>query len=97
MKKDEIAQAIAGAVLGTLSEETIATPLYYRVQTGAFRSRENADRMLYQLADQGYPAFLLYENDLYKVQVGAFQQIGNAIKMEQQLRDAGYSTIIVTK
>ena len=96
-KKDEIAQAIAGAVLGTLSEETIATPLYYRVQTGAFRSRENADRMLYQLADQGYPAFLLYENDLYKVQVGAFQQIGNAIKMEQQLRDAGYSTIIVTK
>ena len=71
--------------------------MYYRVQTGAFRSRENADRMLYQLTDQGYPAFLLNENDLYKVQVGAFQQIGNAINMEQRLRDAGYSTVIVTK
>ena len=69
----------------------------YRVQTGAFRNRENADRMLYQLTDQGYPAFLLNENDLYKVQVGAFQQIGNAINMEQRLRDAGYSTVIVTK
>ena len=53
--------------------------------------------MLYQLTDQGYPAFLLNENDLYKVQIGAFQQIGNAINMEQRLRDAGYSTVIVTK
>ena len=92
-KKNEIAEAIAGAILGTLSEETIEA----RVQTGAYRNRENADRMLYQLNDQGYPAFLLYENDLYKVQVGAFQQIGNAINMEQRLRDDGYSTVIVTK
>ena len=87
-KQNEIAEAIAGAILGTLS---------YRVQTGAYRNRENADRMLYQLNDVGYPAFLLYENDLYKVQVGAFQQIGNAINMEQRLRDDGYSTVIVTK
>lgn len=96
-KKNEIAEAIAGAILGTLSEETIEAPVYYRVQTGAYRNRENADRMLYQLNDVGYPAFLLYENDLYKVQVGAFQQIGNAINMEQRLRDDGYSTVIVTK
>ena len=96
-KKQETAKAIATAVLGTLSDETIEQPLYYRVQTGAFRRRENADQMLYQLTDQGFPGFLLYENNLYKVQVGAFQQINNAIQMEQKLRDAGYSTIIVTK
>ena len=96
-KQKEIAEAIATSILGTLNNETIEQPLYYRVQTGVFRRRENADRMLYQLTDQGFPAFLLYEGDLYKVQVGAFQQIGNAIQMEQRLRDAGYSTIIVTK
>ena len=96
-KQKEIAEAIATSILGTLNDETIEQPLYYRVQTGVFRRRENADRMLYQLTDQGFPAFLLYEGDLYKVQVGAFQQIGNAIQMEQRLRDAGYSTIIVTK
>ena len=72
-------------------------PLYYRVQTGAFRNRENADRMLYQLTDQGFPAFILKENDLYKVQVGAYMQLGNAVNMEQRLRDSGYSTVIVTK
>ena len=96
-KQKEIAEAIATSILGTLNDETIEQPLYYRVQTGVFRRRENADRMLYQLTDQGFPAFLLYEGDLYRVQVGAFQQIGKAIQMEQRLRDAGYSTIIVTK
>ena len=96
-KFDEIAQSIATAILGTLNEETVEGPVYYRVQTGAFRNRENADRMLYQLTDKGYPAFILQEGDLYKVQVGAYLQIGNAINMEQRLRDDGYSTLIVTK
>ena len=68
-----------------------------QLETGAFRNRENADRMLYQLMDQGYPAYLLHQNDLYKVQAGAFQQLGNAVNMEQRLRDEGYSTVIVTK
>ena len=53
--------------------------------------------MLYQLIDQGFPAFILRENDLYKVQVGAYMQLGNAVNMEQRLRDSGYSTVIVTK
>lgn len=95
--REEIAESIAGAVLGTLDQETVETPLYYRVQIGAFKIRENAERLLYQVQDKGYPAFLLYEDGLYKVQVGAFQQIGNAIRMEQQLRDEGYSTLIVTR
>lgn len=94
---EKIAEAVSEAILGTLDEETIESPLYYRVQTGAFRNKENADRMVYQLTDRGFPAFLLYENGLYKVQVGAFMQLGNAINMEQRLRDAGYSTVIVTK
>lgn len=98
-KFQEIAQAIADAVLGTLEEETVEEPIYYRVQTGIFRNRENADRMLYQLLDEGYPAFLIYDEakDFYKVQVGAYQQIKNAVNMEQRLRDAGYSTIVVSR
>lgn len=96
-KFNEIAQGIANAILGTLSEQTIVGPQYYRVQTGAFRKRENADRMLYQLLDKGYPAYLIYSNGLYKVQAGAFLNLENAVRMEQKLRDDGYSTVIVTK
>lgn len=95
-KFDEIAQAIASAILGTLNEEDVEGPVYYRVQTGAFRNKQYADQLLYELLDQGYPAFLLNENGLYKVQVGAFLQLGNAIAMEQKLRDAGYTTLITT-
>ena len=35
-KNAEIAQAIAGAILGTLDQQQGEEPLYYRVQTGAF-------------------------------------------------------------
>lgn len=96
-KFNEIAQGIANAILGTLNEQMVDGPHYYRVQTGAFRNRENADKMLYQLQDKGYPAFLIYKDGLYKVQVGAFLQLDNAVNMEQKLRDDGYSTLIVTK
>ena len=96
-KFQEIAQAIAEAILGTLDEQEVEGPTYYRVQVGAFRNRANADRLLYQLNEQGYPAFLLFQDDFYKVQVGAFQQIGNAIRMEQKLREDGYTTLITTR
>ncbi len=96
-KFDEIAQAIASAILGTLGEENVTGPTYYRVQAGAFQNRQYADQLLYELLDQGYPAFMLHEDGYYKVQVGAYLQLGNAIAMEQRLRDAGYSTLITTK
>ena len=96
-KNAEIAQAIAGAILGTLDQQQGEEPLYYRVQTGAFRKRENADRMLYLLQEKGYPAYILQDGELYKVQVGAFLQLDNAIRMEQKLREDGYCTLIVTK
>lgn len=95
-KFDEIAQAIASAILGTLGEENVTGPTYYRVQAGAFQNRQYADQLLYELLDQGYPAFMLHEDGYYKVQVGAYLQLGNAIAMEQRLRDAGYSTMITT-
>jgi len=58
---------------------------------------KNLKETLKFLTDQGFPAFILRENDLYKVQVGAYMQLGNAVNMEQRLRDSGYSTVIVTK
>lgn len=67
----------------------------YRVQVGAYSNKENADRMLDSLTVEGFPAFILYEDNLYKVQVGAFQYLTNAIKMEQRLRRYRYNTYIV--
>ena len=69
----------------------------YRVQTGAFNNKENADRMLNSLAIEGSPAYIISEDNLYKVQVGAFRFLANAIKMEHRLRRYRYNTFIVYK
>ena len=67
----------------------------YRVQVGAYRNKDNADRMLNSLLMDGFPAFIIYEDGYYKVQVGAYRILLNAIKMEQRLRRFSYSTYIV--
>lgn len=69
----------------------------YRVQTGAFNNKENADRMLNSLVIEGFPAYIIYEDNLYKVQIGAFRFLANAIKMEHRLRRYRYNTFIVYK
>ena len=68
----------------------------YRVQVGAYRNKDNADRMLNSLLIDGFPAFIIYEDGYYKVQVGAYRILLNAIKMEQRLRRFHYSTYITT-
>ena len=68
----------------------------YRVQVGAYRNKDNADRMLNSLLMDGFPAFIIYEDGYYKVQVGAYRILLNAIKMEQRLRRFHYSTYITT-
>ena len=45
----------------------------YRVQVGAYRNKENADRMLSTLLSEGFPAFMIYDDGLYRVQVGAYE------------------------
>ena len=67
----------------------------YRVQVGAYRNKDNADRMLNSLLMDGFPAFIIYEDGYYIVQVGAYRILLNAIKMEQRLRRFRYSTYIV--
>lgn len=68
----------------------------YRVQVGAYRNKENADRMLNTLLSDGFPAFMIYDDGLYLVQVGAYEFLPNAIRMENQLRQRRYNTYITT-
>lgn len=93
---DAIADGIADGILDTLHVDVPAEETLYRVQVGAYKNYDNANRQLQQLLREGFPAFLLYADGLYKVQSGAFRQLNNAVRMEQTLRRAGYSTFITT-
>ena len=94
-KFSETAEAIADGILSVAGNKDGGQKLY-RVQTGAFRRREYAEELLYQLLQAGYPAYILKEDDLYKVQVGAFRNLENAIRMESELRRKGYATFLTT-
>lgn len=66
----------------------------YRVQVGAFKNRDNAEKLLRPLQNKGFPAFIIYQDGLYKVQVGAYRNLDNAVEMEKKLRRNRYNTYI---
>lgn len=96
-KFDEIAQAIVNGILNTIEEQEESQTEYYQVQTGAFRVRSLAETQAEQLKSQGFPAFVVYEDDLYKVRVGAFRNMDNAVRIEQALRQLGHNTFMVKR
>ena len=75
--KVQSAVSILGLAVGFVCFSLSLYWIHYEMTYDHFR--QNADRMLYDLLDQGYPAFLLAEDGFFKVQVGAYRQLGNAI------------------
>lgn len=69
----------------------------YRVQTGAFKSKANADAMLAKVKAKGFDTYMVKVGDLYKIQVGAFKVKANAEAMMKKLQAAGFSTFITTE
>ena len=69
----------------------------YRVQTGLFRNKENADAMANKLRSMGYPVTIEMFNDLYAVKVGEYDDLEDATELEQKLRRMGYDTLLVSR
>ena len=69
----------------------------YRVQTGAFKSKTNADTMLAKVQAKGFDTYMVKVGDLYKIQVGAFKVKANAEAMMKKLQAAGFSAFITTE
>ena len=91
----DIAQAIASGVLDTLDSAGVIKYNQYRVQVGAYRNRRYAERLLNELLEEGYPAFIDDSGPYLRVQVGGFDDMDDAVEMERQLKQAGYPTVIV--
>ena len=72
------------------------TKTLYRVQTGAFSKKSNADAWAAKLKAAGFATYIVQVGTLYKVQVGAFAQKANADSMMAKLKAAGYDAFITT-
>ncbi len=102
-----ISQAIAFAILDVLEENNLisdtsetdtpsdmADPIY-SVQVGAFRNQTYAHRLLNELLEMDFPAYLDDSGEFYRVGVGGYQTLNDAIEMERRLKQEGYPTVIV--
>ena len=69
----------------------------YRVQTGAFKAKANADAMLAKVKANGFDTYMVKVGDLYKIQVGAFKVKANAEATLKKLQVAGFSAFITTE
>ena len=92
---EEIAQAIATGILDTLNYAGVIQENNYRVQVGAFRNRTYAERLLDELMEQEFPAYINDSGPYYRVQVGGYENLNEAADMERRLKRAGYPTVIV--
>ena len=92
---DDIAQAIASGILDTLESVGVIQNDYYRVQVGAFRNRRYAERLLNELLEQDFPAFIDDSGPYLRVQVGGYNSLNEATELERRLKRAGYPTVIV--
>lgn len=69
----------------------------YRVQTGAFSKKANADALVAKLKSKGFGTYMVVSGDLYKVQVGAYSVKANAKAQMKKLKNAGFDAFITTQ
>ena len=96
---DAIARAIADGIMGTLnvgSAEVDSDETVYRVQVGAFRNSVYAERLLRELTEQDFPAYIDDSGQFDRVQIGNYRTLNEAVQMEQRLKRAGYPTVIIS-
>lgn len=93
----EVTKRLTG---GSTSTGGTSTPsdgkTLYRVQTGAFSKKSNADALSAKLKAAGFDNFITQAGGLYKVQVGAFSKKENAENQMAKLKAAGYDAFITT-
>ena len=110
---DDIALAIAEGILdvlrsqglipdtgaedgGHLGGETAPAP-EYRIQVGAFRNRQYAERLLNELLELDYPAYIDDSGEYFRVQVGNYRDMDSAAEMERRLKRDGYQTVLIRR
>lgn len=87
---------LAARVTANLGGGQSSDGTLYRVQTGAFSVKENADRMLEKVKTAGFDTYMVQVDGLYKIQVGAYSVKTNADAMASKLKAAGFDTFITT-
>lgn len=67
----------------------------YKIQVGAFKNKNNANRLVKTLASDGYSASIKHVNGWYYVRYGSFSSKAKAEEAQKMMASDGYRTKIV--
>lgn len=87
---------LATKVTAELGGTTTDTGTLYRVQTGAFKNKDNANALAASLKAKGFDTYMIQVDGLYKVQLGAFKVRANADALMFKVKAAGFDAFITT-
>lgn len=96
-KLGDLAAKVTAELGGTPSTPSTGTGTLYRVQTGAFSKKENADALFDKIKKAGFDTYMVQSGGMYKVQVGAYSKKENADAMLKKLKAAGFDAFITTQ
>ena len=87
---------------GTTSKPKADPSIIYRVQTGAYSNKANAEKKLNQTKSAGYPKAYINDygasvKDRYRVQIGAYGIKANADKKRDEAIERGVYAIVKTE
>lgn len=85
------------AELNPPKTEAPASTTMYRVQVGAFTSKDNAVRYADKVREKGFDAYIVSVGNLYKIQVGAFGVKANAEAYLLKVQKAGFTAFLTTE
>ncbi|PLT30707.1 N-acetylmuramoyl-L-alanine amidase [Peribacillus deserti] len=91
---ENIARGHVNGIARAFSLEKKTTTLY-KVQIGAFSSKNNADVLAADAEAKGYDAYTAFDGGCYKVQIGAFSSKENADALAERASLAGFDAIVV--
>lgn len=93
----DLAAKVTARLSGSTTTQTAPSSTLYRVQTGAYEQKANADTQLAKVKAAGFDTYMVKDGGLYKIQVGAFSVKANADAMAAKLKVAGFDTYITTE
>lgn len=93
----DLAAKVTSRLGSTQTEQPTTSTTLYRVQTGAYKQKANADAQLAKVKAAGFDTYMVQVGGLYKIQVGAYSKKENADAMAAKLKTAGFDTYITTE
>lgn len=93
-KRSNEVQAEVEAKSKELATAPAVKGAYYRVQVGAFKEKEQAERLRARLILRDYPVTIVHSNHFHLVQVGPYQKREDAQKIEETLKKSGFNVLL---